>query len=320
MKYVAMRALSTSLVVLSFTSAHAQTPSLPLRLWVASYGSDSSTACAFASPCQTFNRALQIATPGSEIDCIDSVAAEGLGIDKSVTINCEGAMATTGQKLNTWVFGITNISVGATDTVVLRGLHINYQRSGFSFNFSGAGKLVLEKMHIGGGQNGIMFAPNGPAHLVVKDSTIDTNGNGSSGAGIRVVPSGNGSARVTLERVTVTSNTFGIAVDGTDSTAGINATISNSTMSSNANDGIVAVTSEGHAPIGVTVTNSRSTNNGYGIRSIGPNVTVRVKNSEIVGNGIGLKASSSGALLTLGNNTVEANGSDGAFTGSVAQK
>jgi hypothetical protein len=94
-------------------------------------------------------------------------------------------------------------------------------------------------------------------------------------------------------------------------------TVTDSVSSGNLNDGIIATTPAGGAPIGVYVKNTRLANNGFGIRSIGSNVTVRVDASSVIGNGTGLTASSSGALLTFGNNAVRANGSDGAFSGSV---
>jgi hypothetical protein len=66
------------------------------------------------------------------------------------------------------------------------------------------------------------------------------------------------------------------------------------------------------------VKNTKSVNNSIGIRSIGPNVTVRVDGSSVIGNGTGLSFSSGGALLTFGNNEVQANGTNGAFSGPVA--
>jgi hypothetical protein len=131
-----------------------------------------------------------------------------------------------------------------------------------------------------------------------------------------VAPQGGGSAQVTLERVTVASNSFGVAFDGSASTGGINATITDSVFANNTQDGIVATTTPGHAPIGVLVTNTKSVNNTRGVRAIGPNVTVRLDNSHVAGNGVGTL--SGGQMLTLGNNVVRANGSDVAFSGTLA--
>jgi hypothetical protein len=89
-------------------------------------------------------------------------------------------------------------------------------------------------------------------------------------------------------------------------------------IASNTQDGIVATTTAGHAPIGVLVTNTKAVNNTRGVRAIGPNVTVRLDNSRVAGNGIGIGTLSGGHVLTLGNNVVRANGSDGAFSGALA--
>jgi hypothetical protein len=65
------------------------------------------------------------------------------------------------------------------------------------------------------------------------------------------------------------------------------------------------------------VTNTKSVNNAFGVRSLGTNVTVRVKNSDVTGNGTGLSFSGGGGLLSTGTNLVEANGANGAFSGPV---
>ena len=57
----------------------------------------------------------------------------------------------------------------------------------------------------------------------------------------------------------------------------------------------MATTSGGGAQIGVMVKNTKSTNNGFGIRSLGPNVTVRVDGSSVIGNGTGLELHRSAA-------------------------
>ena len=206
---------------------------------------------------------------------------------------------------------------GPNDVVTLEGLHFN----GGSIFFNSGGHLNIVKCVIGNlpaaGGVGIKVQPTGASRLSVTDTTIVNMGLGTGG-GIVVNPQPGGSAQVALKRVTVNSNAFGIAADGGNSTAGINMTIADSLISGNAQDGIIAVTTAGHAPIGVMVKNTQTLNNAIGIRSIGPNVIVRVDGSTIVGNGTGLSFSGGGALFTFGNNAVRANGSDGAFSGSVA--
>jgi hypothetical protein len=103
---------------------------------------------------------------------------------------------------------------------------------------------------------------------------------------------------VALNRVTASRNVFGIAADGTGSTGGINMTISDGEVAGNRQDGIIATTPGGGAPIGVTVKNTKWVNNNIGIRSVGTGVTVRVSDSTIIGNGTGLTFGFGGALLS----------------------
>jgi hypothetical protein len=154
---------------------------------------------------------------------------------------------------------------------------------------------------------------------VVSNSLFAGNGAGGSGAGIRVVPQNGGTAQVQLDHVVVKNNTYGIAADGSNSTGGINMTVSDSVLSANTNDGLIATTSASGAPIGVTVTNTKSTNNGlFGLRALGANVTIRADRSTVIGNGTGLATGSGGTLISFGTNVVRANGANGAFSGSDA--
>ena len=160
--------------------------------------------------------------------------------------------------------------------VTLEGLHFN-GAGGVRFN-SGAHlhvvRCVITNSSVSG-HAGIRFQPNSASKLSVTDTVISNKGSGTGG-GIVINPTAGGTAQVALERVTVNGNVFGIAADGTNSTAGINMTIADSMIGGNSQDGIIAVTPSGGAPIGVMVKNTKSVNNAFGIRSIGPNVTVRV--------------------------------------------
>ena len=173
----------------------------------------------------------------------------------------------------TWII----VQAGASDVVTMEGLHLN-GGSGIVFN-SGAHLHVVRCVITNGnvsGNAGIRFRPNSASKLSVTDTVISNMGSGTGG-GIVVNPQSGGTAQVNLERVTVNGNAFGIAADGTGSTAGINMTIADSMVGGNSQDGIIAVTPSGGAPIGVLVKNTKSVNNAFGIRSIGPNVTVRAR-------------------------------------------
>lgn len=294
------------------------------RSWVASNGNDTSPNCSATAPCATFGSAFSKTSPGGEISCLSSGSFGGLVINKSITINCDGYIATNlnPSTANYDLFYIDGTV--ATDTVVLRGLNLSLGRALNlpPFQFHGAGTLILDKMNVGSEGFGVSFDPTGPGRMNVYDSTFSFNGDFGvpSGGGVIIQPYGSGSARVLLERVKIGGNSFGLAVDGSTSTGGINVTIADSVTSGNTQDGIVATSSAGHAAIGLMVTNTKSTNNAYGIRSIGSNVTVRVEGSKIVGNNIGLSATSGSALLSGHNNFVQANGSNGAFTGSMVEQ
>jgi hypothetical protein len=292
-------------------SAYAQLP----HTWVSSAGIG--TACTRTAPCALFSTAQANTAAGGVISALDPGDYSGIIITKSLTIRAEGVDggATSIPAAGPWII----IQAGATDVVTLEGLELN----GGGIRFNSGGQLHVVRCVISNenlsGEAGISFRPNSASKLSVTDTLISNEGSGTGG-GIVINPASGGSAQVALERVTVNGNAFGIAADGTGSTAGINMTIADSMVANNSQDGIIAVTPSGGAPIGVMVKNTKTVNNAFGIRSLGPNVTVRVDGSSVLGNGTGLSFSGGGALLSFGNNNVEANGTDGAFSAPVALK
>ena len=272
------------------------------------------TTCTLAAPCNGMATAISVAGLAGEVICLDKANFGSAIISQSVTISC-------GDDL--WEAPGAGISIGtpAGSSVSIEGLVLDGNGvPGTAFAFSGQGSLSLHRVRVGNnpGSNsdGLLFQPSGRATLHVSDSIFYNNGTGTGG-GIVIRPQAGGSAEVALERVIVNGNAFGIAADGTSSTAGINMTIADSMTAGNSQDGILAATSGGGAPIGVMVTNTKSVNNAFGIRSIGPSVTVRAGDNTITGNSTGLSFSGGGALLSYGTNKVQANGADGAFSGPV---
>lgn len=318
-----MRVIIRGFFILALLTIGTRAHAAP-QTWVA--GGASGT-CTLASPCATFSAAIALTDAGGVVSVLR--AGEFFGADtlpvqitKSLTIRAAGPDA--GGTAPASVGAFLNVNVGPTDVVVLDGLHF----VGPGLNISGSGTVLIRNCSFGFNSNafnsankiyGIRAQPTGALRIVISDSIVEANGvseGAGTGAGIQIVPASGGTAQVMLERVTAQRNVFGIAVDGSLSTGGINVTINDSVLSANLNDGLVVTTSPGGAPIGVLVANSKSTNNGYGIRAIG-NVTVRVSNSRIAGNGTGVSALNGGALLTTGNNIVQANATNGSFTGPV---
>ena len=112
----------------------------------------------------------------------------------------------------------------------------------------------------------------------------------------------------------------GLFVDGTNGTVNVN--IAESAFVDNQGNGIGAFT--GSAEVTVSVVASQITgnfSNGIGVLGVGPApVAVKIGNSQITSNVTGLNVGGSGQILTRGGNALDSNGSDGAFTGSIATK
>jgi hypothetical protein len=294
--------------------------------YVASNGVDGNP-CTRAQPCRTLQHAHETTNASGIITVVDPGDYGNVTINKSISIVASAFPTGVGTAGGLYFPDIV-INAGPTDVVLLRGLDLAGANASAGFGaiaFNTGAKLlihdcIVNNWNVTSGNAAILFTPTAASVLIVTDSIISNNTNGSSGAGILVRPSGSGSARVNIERTVVEGNAFGIAADGTGSSGGINMTIADSVSSSNINDGIIATTPSGGAPIGITVTNTRSTNNGFGLRSLGTNVTVRADRSTVIGNGTGLTAGSGGALLSAGTNVVEANGSNGAFSGPLSLK
>jgi hypothetical protein len=245
-------------------SADARVP----HSWVSSTGNG--TACTRTAPYADFFTAQNATNAGEVISVLDPGDYGGLTLTKSLTIRAEGVDggATSEITGGFWVA----VNAGASDVVTLEGLH--FSGAGGSILFVGRAHLQVVRC-VFTNQNfsgcaGIRFAPNSATKLSVTDTVINNFGSGTGG-GIVINPQSGGGAQVNLERVTVNGNALGIAADGSNSIAGINMTIADSVIGGNSQDGVIATTPGGDAPIGIT----KSVNKAFGIRPLGPNVTVR---------------------------------------------
>ena len=280
------------------------------RTWVSGVGDDVNP-CSRTAPCKTFAGAISKTAAGGEINCLDPGGFGAVTIIKSMTIDClytEGGALAGGN-------GIV-VNAQPTDVVVLRGLDIfgvNPPSNGVRFIQGGA--LHIQNCRIkrfnAVNSRGISFAPSGASELFVSDTVISENGNGTTGAGIEIEPTGTGSAKVVLNRVQVNNNVTGIRAEALAGVGPINVSIDNSETSGNAIHGISARSAGSSLHMLVTNTTS-SQNTDHGIRSANSaNAIIRVGNSNVTGNGIGTGVINGGQILSYGDNHINGNTVDG---------
>ena len=301
------------------TAAHAQAT----RTWVSGVGDDVNP-CSRTAPCKTFAGAISKTAAGGEINCLDPGGFGAVTINKSLTIDChytEGGALAGGN-------GITiNDSLSATPgtaVVYLRGLDIfgvNPPTNGVRF-VSGA-ELHIQQSVIrrfnAAGSFGVSFQPSGASRLFITDTTIADNGNGATGGGVLIQPTGaGGSARFALRNIRIVNNAaVGLQTNTTGATSptGVAGVIEDSLISGNGN-GIHVLVPAGSPGTTLTVVNNVvAVNTATGILGDGASATIRVSNTTITGNVTGVNRANGSTMNTYGDNRNKGNSSsEGTFT------
>ena len=317
-----LTAAFTLFVALQATPAAAQAT----RTWVSGVGDDANP-CSRTAPCKTFAGAISKTAAAGEINCLDPGGFGAVTITKSLAILCDGFL---GGVLASFTNGII-VNTAATDIVTLSGLDIEGNASGINgVTFIGAGTLHVRRSDIRGfrgGGSGINFAPSGGGELYVTDTTIADNGNGSANGGILIAPGVSGYANAHISRVRLENNSVGIIADGSLSSLGVNVNVQDSVISGNENNGVLTISTAGHAPTTVSIIGSMITGNfGAGLSANGTSATgagsaiIRIGSSSLSANAAGLTQTGAGQVRSYGNNQVNASGGVEIFSFAEALK
>jgi len=292
-------AVGLFLPVLASAPAHAQAT----RTWVSGVGDDANP-CSRTAPCKTFAGAISKTAAAGEINCLDPGGFGAVTITKSMTISCEAGSA------GVLVSGTNGIifSGAATDYLFLKGLDIEGLGTGINgILFNTGGFLHVEDCVIRRFTgSGILIQAGGNTGFEVTRTTVFSNGNGSTGAGIRIVPS-SGTSKGVIDKVTADRNTFGIAADATGGSVILS--VDNTVATGSALAGIIGVASAGSSK--VMVMRSQASNNTTGIQNAGGTTAIRVGQSAITGNGTGV----SGTVNSYVTNQLDGNTTDGTLAG-----
>jgi hypothetical protein len=274
------------------------------RTWVSGTGDDT-FPCSRTAPCKTFAGALSKTDDGGEISVLDPGAYGAVTINKSVTINGDGTLASI---LAASTNGII-VNAQASAKVVIRNISINGVGSGLNgVRYVAAGQLTLDHVSIGGIQSGVSsrcidVAVSANAKLVVRSSTI-TN----CEEGIRLASSG-GTLQATLDDVVIQNcDTHAVEV----ATGSTTVNITHSDLSHNFNAGVRVAINGGVANVEDTLLGF----NNAGVNAAVAGALIRVSNSTIVNNVTGITFAAGATVASAGNNRVDGNGSSLAPNGT----
>ena len=157
-------------------------------------------------------------------------------------------------------------------------------------------------MWLGGGADG-------PTDVSVSDSVTRDNGN----VGLYLRGSIARPIAVEVDHVRSARN----ANDGIVAVTDVRGTVTDSITSRNGNDGVI-VFGPASEPVSLGLERVTTTGNTYGLHAHGDAAKITASDSTIEYNTTGLFTENSGQLVSRLNNTLTDNGTDGAFTSTIA--
>ncbi|MGO4518708.1 hypothetical protein AB4Y89_23180 [Terriglobus sp. 2YAB30_2] len=236
------------------------------RTWVSGVGDDANP-CSRTAPCLTWAGAISKTAAGGEIDALDPGDFGAVTITKAITIAGWGDLATI---MHTSGNGI-NVVAGAADTVVLKNLLINGNKTGtYGIQYTSAKQVVLENVLITNEATaGVRLSPSSAAlNLSARNVSMSTSV--TAQAGINVA-AGLG-ANVELRNVSIEGFASGVILNG-----GV-LDVADSAITQNSGDAINIVDGKGH------VTLSSLTNNGTAAETTGATAFLSIERSTIAAN------------------------------------
>jgi hypothetical protein len=262
------------------------------RTWVSGTGLDSNP-CSRTAPCKTFAGAISQTLAGGEISVLDSGGYGAVTINKAITINGEGTLASI---LSGSGAGIT-IAAAASDRVIIRNISINGTGGGTDGIFITSGHVTIDKCFIYGfqvgflGGIGINVATTGGSFVDIRDTNIT---NSSSGILMQATSS---FVVGTIDNVRINdAPVFGVAALNNSTIISIRRSFISNTNT--------AVVSSGT----INVDNSELTNNVTAVNAQAAGAKINLNNNSIYDNTTGFAITAGGTIATGNNNKTASNG------------
>jgi hypothetical protein len=290
-----------------FVAVHA--PAQVARVFLSGTGDDLNDCSNMTTPCRSLQGAINQAATNGVVIVMSSGGFGAANITKSLTINAPpGVVAFDARTIN--------VTLGAADKVVIRGLTLNGSVFGdaIGINFNNLGTLVVEDSIISGFGNGI-FQAGGGSSLLVKNCDLRTNL-----SGIAAGPAPTPLSTLTIERSRFVSNpNYGVWVSDNFRTI-----IRDSVAAGN---GTGFALDENVAGGSMLLDGCVASANTYGITANATNqvaAVIRVTNSSIFANTYGVNPTGSGQIVSYGTNHLwrspYAPSDSGAFSSTTARQ
>jgi len=274
------------------------------RTWVSGVGNDVDP-CSRTAPCKTFAGAISKTASGGEISVLDAGGYGAVTIDKPLTINGEGTLASILASSGTGII----VNAGAGGKVVLRNLMI-----------TGAG----------GGAVGINIVSG---DVSIQNCLISQFTNGFVG-GVGIYMNGSSTSNINVVNTNLTNNSHGVWLSTSSGFAiasfdGVRVTgspgygvIAGSNTVINLDRSLVSASGTGGLltnSTGATInaTNTTLTNNAIAVNTAASGSTINLNNVALYGNTSAL-VNSSGTIATANNNKAAGNGGALTTNGAVA--
>jgi hypothetical protein len=287
--------LIVAVALLAASAAHAQAT----RTWVSGVGDDANP-CSRTAPCKTFAGAISKTAAGGEISVLDPGGFGGVTITKPITISGDGTLAgilVSGAGVN----GVV-VNAAANDRVILRNLSIiGAGTASNAIRFIAGKSLLVDNVTIAGFINrGIDVEHPSSGSLQVKNTTITQGSTNSTLTGIRLNAVG-----AVLFLANIEDSNLQELNNGIEVVANSRALITNSIISSNASNGILA--NSGSAVInaeGCTI----AFNGLNGVNGAVSGSNIRLSNNQIYNNTTGVTFVAGATVASAANNRIFANG------------
>ncbi|MDQ6867224.1 MAG: right-handed parallel beta-helix repeat-containing protein [Pseudomonadota bacterium] len=219
-KFLSPLIAAGALLALPFLGAAPALAGSPVT-FVSGKGADSGTCASPATPCRTFQFALDQTSPGGEIKALDPADYGPVTITNSISIT-----GVEGASINRPSGNHITINAGPNDTINLSHLTLDGLKTApRGIILHTGGPLTVTHCTVRNFTSiGIAVFPRGNTAFLIADTAVSDN---SGASGIVVIPQGTGTAQGTLDHVSADKNDNGIFVAGPSTVLAVDSTATN---------------------------------------------------------------------------------------------